>query len=97
MTKARLIIEDSGVLADGAKWTIRIWLVPSPVPPSTHRYKYSLYYGYPGERVVGYDNERGKGDHKHLKGEELPYVFVSLDRLLDDFAADVETVRGEPI
>jgi hypothetical protein len=55
MTKARLIIEDSGVLADGARWTIRIWLVPSPVPPSTHRYKYSLYYGYPGERVVGYD------------------------------------------
>jgi hypothetical protein len=97
MTKARLIIEDSGVLADGARWTIRVWLVPSPVPPSTHRYKYSLYYGYPGERVVGYDNERGKGDHKHLKGEELPYVFVSLDRLLDDFAADVETVRGEPI
>ena len=97
MTKARLIIEDSGVLADGARWTIRIWLVPSPVPPSTHRYKYSLYYGHPGERVVGYDNERGKGDHKHLKGEELPYVFVSLDRLLDDFAADVETVRGEPI
>jgi hypothetical protein len=97
MTKARLIIEDSGVLADGARWTIRIWLVPSPVPPSTHRYKYSLYYGYPGERVVGYDHERGKGDHKHLKGEELPYVFVSLDRLLDDFAADVETVRGEPI
>lgn len=97
MTKARLIIEDSGVLADGARWTIRIWLVPSPVPPSTHRYKYSLYYGYPGERVVGYDNERGKGDHKHLKAEELPYVFVSLDRLLDDFAADVETVRGEPI
>jgi hypothetical protein len=97
MTKARLIIEDSGVLADGARWTIRIWLVPSPVPPSTHRYKYSLYYGYPGERVVGYDNERGKGDHKHLEGEELPYVFVSIERLLDDFAADVEAVRGEPI
>jgi hypothetical protein len=97
MTKARLIIEDSGVLADVARWTIRVWLVPSPVPPSTHRYKYSLYYGYPGERVVGYDNERGKGDHKHLKGEELPYVFVSIERLLDDFAADVEAVRGEPI
>lgn len=97
MTKARLIIEDSGVLADGARWTIRVWLVPSPVPPSTHRYKYSLYYGYPGERVVGYDNERGKGDHKHLKGEELPYLFVSIERLLDDFAADVEAVRGEPI
>jgi|SRR3954454_1327041 hypothetical protein len=97
MTKARLIIEDSGVLADGARWTIRVWLVPSPVLPSTHRYKYSLYYGYPGERVVGYDNERGKGDHKHLKGEELPYLFVSIERLLDDFAADVEAVRGEPI
>jgi hypothetical protein len=59
-----------------------------------HRLKYSLFYGRPGERLVGYDNERGKGDHKHLGDRELPYAFVSIERLLADFRADVEAIRG---
>lgn len=56
-----------------------------------------MFYGYPGERLVAYDNERGKGDHRHLKDEETPYHFVSLERLLADFRADVEAVRGEAL
>ena len=59
--------------------------------------KYSLFYGRRGERLVGYDNERGKGDHKHINGIEHPYVFVSIDRLLADFRADVEALRGQPL
>jgi hypothetical protein len=43
---------------------------------------------------VGYDNERGKGDHKHVAGIESAYAFVSLAQLLDDFRADVEAVSG---
>ena len=39
--------------------------VPEPVQPSEHRIKYRLVYVIAGERIVGYDNERGKGDHKH--------------------------------
>ena len=70
------------------------WSRPAPVPPCTHRYKYSLFYGYPGRRVVGYDNERGKGDHKHVAGVEEPYVFTSIKRLLDDWAADVLRQKG---
>jgi hypothetical protein len=27
-------------------------------------FKYSLFYGRPGEVLVLFDNERGKGDHK---------------------------------
>jgi hypothetical protein len=73
----------------------QIWLLPSPVPPSRH--KYSLFYGFRGSRLVGYDNERGKGDHKHLETVEVPYAFVSIERLLNDFRADVERIRGERI
>lgn len=69
-----------------------IWQVPQPVPPSEHPYKYRLVYIADGERVVGYDNERGKGDHKHLNGEEIPYVFIDVLTLLADFGKDMEDV-----
>ncbi len=72
-----------------------VWQVPQPVPPSEHPYKYRLVYVVDGERVVGYDNERGKGDHKHLLGEELPYTFKGPDQLMVDFLADVEGVSNE--
>jgi hypothetical protein len=43
-----------------------IWEVASPVIGSAHKLKYSLFYGVNGKRLVGYDNERGKGDHRHI-------------------------------
>ena len=51
----------------------------------------------PGERLVGFDNERGKGDHKHVLGVETTYRFVSITQLLQDFRAEVERVRGTRI
>ena len=56
--------------------------------------KYSLFYGVPGKRIVGYDNERGKGDHRHLGEKEEPYLFVSPEMLIADFLADVANARG---
>ena len=92
--KATLVLHSRTILSDGAILEARIWRVPTPVPPSLHSFKYSLFYGYPGARLVGYDNERGKGDHKHVGGVELPYIFVSVERLLADFAADVAAEQG---
>lgn len=66
-----------------------IWRVPEPVPPSEHPFKYRLVYVVDGARVVGYDNERGKGDHKHLREEEHTYRFVDVSTLLRDFWRDV--------
>jgi DNA-dependent RNA polymerase auxiliary subunit epsilon len=43
-----------------------------------------------GKRVVGFDNERGKGDRRHLEEKERAYHFESIDQLLDDFLAEVE-------
>ena len=39
--------------------------------------------------MVRYDNEAGKGDHKHLGNDELPYQFITVKQLLADFKRDV--------
>ena len=46
-----------------------------------------------GVRIVGFDNERGKGDHCHLDGQELPYTFTGVDQLVEDFIAAVAARR----
>jgi uncharacterized protein DUF6516 len=62
---------------------------------ATTAFKYRLYFGKGGRRFVGYDNERGKGDHRHILDRELPYRFTSPDRLIADFLADVEDARRQ--
>ena len=68
--------------------------MPKPVPPSEHGYKYRAVYVVNGVRIVGFDNERGKGDHCHIDGKEVPYAFTSVEKLLEDFIAVVETRRA---
>jgi Family of unknown function (DUF6516) len=92
--KARLLFRERRLFDDGAIMEMKIWRVPKPVPPTGHGLKYSLFYGYPGRRLVGYDNERAKGDHRHLGGRELPYNFVSVEQLVADFLADIRRIRG---
>ena len=79
---------------DGAIVEMSIWIVPDSVPGSSHAFKYSLYYGYPGRRVVGYDNERGKGDHRHVGDREESYRFSNVEALIADFLSDVKRARG---
>ncbi|MCW6512353.1 toxin-antitoxin system TumE family protein [Lichenifustis flavocetrariae] len=91
--KAALIIADRFVYADKTFAEFKVWKVPSPVPQSQHDFKYRLVYIVNGVRVIGFDNERGKGDHQHAGGEERPYTFQSVDVLLNDFAAAIEQWR----
>lgn len=86
---ATLIFRDKRTLPSGAIVEMRIWRIPSPVPPAEHLFKYSLFYGKNGRRLVGYDNERGKGGHRHMGDQELPYQFSSVEQLIHDFLADV--------
>ena len=79
---------------DGSILEIVIWKVPKPVPPTEHFYKYRAVYVVNGVRIVGFDNERGKGDHCHIDGKEVPYAFTSVEKLLEDFIAAVETRRA---
>ncbi len=87
--KAVLAYHDKQVLPDGTIVEMKIWQVPTPVAGSRHTLKYSLFYGRDGERLVGYDNERGKGDHRHVDGRQEPYAFTTVEQLIEDFKADV--------
>ena len=93
--RAALIQSEKQLFEDGAIRQVRIWLVPEPVPPATHRFKYSLVYVVQGVRVIGFDNERGKGDHRHLHGTETPYDFQGVAKLLADFRTLIVQERGE--
>lgn len=68
---------------------VAIWRMPEPVPPSEHPFKYRLAYVVQGACVIRYDNERGKGDHRHVGAIETDYCFVSPDQLMLDFNADI--------
>ena len=91
---ALLITSIKNINPDGSILEVVIWKVPKPVPPTEHGYKYRAVYVVDGVRIVGFDNERGKGDHCHMDGKELPYTFTSVDQLLEDFIAAVETRRA---
>lgn len=91
---AEPIVRAKEVRDDGSIVEIVIWRVENPLQPCTHPFKYRLYFGRGGHCRVRYDNERGKGDHRHISGLEQRYEFVSLAKLLDDFQWDVETWRG---
>lgn len=82
------------VLSDGAIVELVIWRVPQSVHGSAHNYKYRLFYGRVGMRIVGYDNERPKGDHRHIDGVESAYAFTTVEDLVRDFLADVEKRRA---
>ncbi|MFZ5484457.1 MAG: toxin-antitoxin system TumE family protein [Pseudomonadota bacterium] len=94
--KARLLVKTKEIRDDGTITEIVIWSVSSPVPPCSHAFKYSLFYGRPGVRLVGYDNEKGKGDHRHFNGTESAYRFTTLAQLLDDFEKDIAKSEDIP-
>ena len=94
--KAEIIVADKIVFDDGAIQEMVIWRVPTPIPPTRHGFKYRLFYGFPGQRLVAYDNERGKGDHRHIEGREESYLFADWETLIDDFLADVARIRSKP-
>lgn len=73
---------------------LSVYEVPEPLKGSTHRYKYRLAYVISGVCVMRYDNEAGKGDHKHIGTTESPYGFRDLATLLRDFFTDVERMEG---
>jgi hypothetical protein len=70
---------------------IVIWQVPRPLRGSAHSYKYRMALVHQDRCVLRYDNEAGKGDHRHIGDVEVAYRFSTLRRLLDDFWDDAAT------
>lgn len=66
-----------------------LWRVPKPLAGSAHEFKYRLAYVVDGVCVIRYDNEAGKGDHRHYKEREAAYTFRTPERLIEDFQRDI--------
>ena len=86
--KARLIVHRKERNEYGHITELKAWIVPV-TEHTQHGLKYSVVYIVNDVRVIGYDNERGKGDHRHFAGVEMPYTFSSMAQLVSDFNTDV--------
>jgi Family of unknown function (DUF6516) len=90
IVNARSILDNRIALTEISFVELVVWEVPAPVRGSNHFFKYRLALVADGECVLRYDNEAGKGDHKHIGSAELPYQFQDIEKLKDDFLKDVE-------
>jgi allantoicase len=93
--KATLLLAQRLQITDDAFAELRMWRVPKPVFGSSHDLKYALAYVVNGVCVLRYDNEAGKGDHRHIGRVESPYNFTTPRQLLSDFWNDVDEWRLE--
>jgi hypothetical protein len=91
--RAVLLLKERRVLGEDRFADIVIWLVPKPVPGSAHGFKYRLALIVDDVCVLRFDNEAGKGDHKHVDERQVPYDFTTLDRLVTDFWQAVDDWR----
>jgi hypothetical protein len=90
--KARLYSNQKIRLPDGSVISIVIWIAES-TEERPHGFKYRLNFsGSDGATLVRYDNERGKGDHKHIGVNQTKYKFKDIDKLLEDFWHDVDDI-----
>eukprot|EP01037_Dinobryon_pediforme_P010833 gene10833-10913_t len=87
--KATSLLDERHQLDPVAVVALRIWQVPARVRGSAHAYKYALAYIVDGICVLRYDNEAGKGDHRHIGEREALYRFTTPADLLADFWHDV--------
>ncbi|MFT4195139.1 DUF6516 family protein [Ottowia sp.] len=92
--KARPLLKSREALDDRSFVERVVWLLPAPLAGSTHALKYRLAYVADGVCAVRYDNEAGKGDHRHIGDQEWPYAFTTPEQLLADFWQDVQRWRG---
>jgi hypothetical protein len=72
-----------------------LWKLPKPVAGSAHAFKFRLAYVVRGTCVLRYDNETGKGDHRHFGSDESTYGFTTPDQLIADFQQDIERWNHE--
>ena len=93
--RAGLLLRERRILGEDRFAEVVIWRVPKRAPGSAHDFKYRLAFVVDDVCVLRFDNEAGKGDHKHVRAKEMPYEFTTLEQLVTDFWQAVEDWRRE--
>ena len=87
--KATQLLDSRVIYSEEMFAELVIWTLQEPVAGAAHRYKYRLAYVVRGECVLRYDNEVGKGAHRHLGESESAYIFTTPEKLIADFQRDI--------
>lgn len=93
--KAVQLVSTRITYSESAFAELVLWRLSQPVEGSAHGFKYRLAYVVRGECVLRYDNETGKGDHRHIGGIERAYAFTTPEKLIVDFQHDIERWNDE--
>ena len=93
--KATLLVRNRIAHGEELFAELVVWIVPAPLVGSAHHYKYRLSFVAHGGCGLRYDNEAGKGDHRHWRDSETRYRFSSLDKLFSDFEGDIRRYLHE--
>jgi hypothetical protein len=93
--KADLLLRQRIPFSQDAFAEVVIWRLPKPVLGSAHSYKYRLAFIVDDECVLRYDNEAGKGDHRHTRTRESEYAFESPEKLVQDFLREARRIHRE--
>ena len=87
--KAVQLLRTRITYSDTAFADLVLWQLPKSIVGSVHRFTYRVAHVVGGVCVVRYDNEIGKGDHRHFGGKQSSYTFTTPDRLIADFQHDI--------
>lgn len=93
--RAELLLRERIPLTQDAFAEVVIWRLSKPAPGSAHSYKYRLAFIVDDECVLRYDNEAGKGDHRHTRTREFDYAFESPEKLVQDFLREARRFLRE--
>jgi hypothetical protein len=93
--KAVQLVSTRIAYSESAFAELVLWRLPKPIEGSVHGFKYRLAYVVHGVCVLRYDNEAGKGDHRHVDGTERAYAFTTPEQLITDFQRDIERWNDE--
>ncbi len=94
--KAVEMLNEKFQYPDGSIREMVLWKLPRRSKDWPHGLKYRLHYEHKGgEAWIRYDNERGKGDDRHVGDTEKPYLFQSVEKLVKDFLADIKSIRSK--
>lgn len=93
--RAALLLKERIPFREDSFAEIVLWRVPTSLQGSSHGFKYRLAFVRSGVCLVRFDNEAGKGDHRHIRGKESKYAFVSPERLVQDFLREARRADDE--
>ena len=82
---AELLLDECHVLSGSAFAELVVWRAPSPVRRSQRELRYRLARVVNGVCVLRYDNEAGKGDHRHVGERKHAYQFKDASQLRANF------------